>query len=95
VYEQLRLEDVLGTLHVGPDEICGCVPPATVEAKAEILRLRAAGFGHSEIARTLNARAIPTPTGRGQWWPDTVKRHVNPGPWRAYIRRYRSTHPQR
>ena len=69
------------------------VPPASsapIAARPEIVRLRAAGYGHTEIARTLNRAGVPTPSGRGQWWPDTVRRHVDPGPWRDDIRRYRA-----
>jgi len=62
-----------------------------IEARAEIARLLAAGYGHTSIAHSLNARAVPTPTGRGQWWPASVRRHVEPGPWAAYVRRYRQT----
>ena len=60
-----------------------------IEARAEIARLSAEGYGASTIARSLNARGIPTPTGRGQWWPETVRRHHDPQAWAAYIRRYR------
>lgn len=56
------------------------------DARVEINRLRAAGYGPTAIARSLNARGIPTPTGRGGWWPQTVRRHVDPAPWAAYIR---------
>ena len=83
---------MLGTFHVSyrdGNDICGCTPTPRVEARSEIVRLKSAGYGPSEIARSLNARAVPTPTGRGRWWPDTVKRHIDPAPWRAYIRRYR------
>ena len=65
-------------------------PPAPViQARAEIVRLRSEGYGLTEVARSLNARNVPTPSGRGRWWPDTVRRHVNPGPWADYVRRYR------
>lgn len=90
MYKQLRLEDELGTFRVGaPDDLCGCQP---IEARAEIVRLKAQGVGHTQIAKSLNTRGVPTPTGRGVWWPDTVKRHVDPVPWRDYIRRYRLRH---
>lgn len=78
---QGRLSDHLGTFTVG-------VP--TVDARAEIVRLRAAGYGTRTIARTLNARGVPTPSGRGQWHPATVQRHADPAPWAAYIARYRA-----
>jgi hypothetical protein len=78
-----------------PDEyLTGWTPKSSrskpIEARAEIARLRAAGYGATPIARSLNARGIPTPSGRGQWWPATVLRHADPGPWTAYIRRYRA-----
>jgi hypothetical protein len=82
----MRLEDVCDTFRV-------TVPPAPgVTARPEIVRLRAQGYGHTEIARHLNSLGVPTPSGRGQWWPDTVRRHVDPGPWRDYIRHYRRQH---
>jgi len=61
----------------------------SLNARAEIARLQAAGYGTTVIARTLNARGVPTPTGRGMWWPDTVRRHVEPAGWAEYMRRYR------
>lgn len=64
--------------------------PTNLQARAEIVRLQAEGYGLAKIARSLNTRQVPTPSGRGQWWPDTVRRHVDPGPWAAYIRRYRA-----
>lgn len=67
-------------------------PSTTLQARAEIIRLQAQGYGLATIARSLNARGVATPSGRGQWWPDSVRRHVNPGPWADYIRRYRMTH---
>lgn len=78
------------------DLICGCQPVnAThgIQARAEIVRLKAEGYGHAEIARSLNRRGISTPTGRGRWWPDTVRRHVDPlarARWAASMRRYRA-----
>ena len=83
--EQLKLADTLGTMQIRT------TPPAAVAAP-EILRLRAEGYGPAAIARSLNRRGVPTPTGRGKWWPDTVKRHAYPGErerWRAYINEYR------
>src|SRR5204862_1102854 len=64
-------------------------PAPTISARAEILRLEAAGYGSTVIARSLNVRGVPTPTGRGRWWPETVRRHVHPEPWAAYQRSYR------
>jgi len=83
---QGRLEDELGTFKVMFDP----PSPPKVAAVPEILRLRAQGYGPSAIARNLNRRGVPTPSGRGRWWPDTIKRHIDPGPWREYMRRYRA-----
>jgi len=87
--EQLRLP----TEFVG--DLCGCQPvnAQSVNARAEIVRLRASGLGPSEVARSLNRRGVPTPTGRGRWWPETVKRHADPvhaARWRLYIADYRA-----
>lgn len=67
--------------------------PARLEARAEIRRMRADGYGPNEIARSLNVRGIATPTGRGRWWPSTVTRFADPAAraaWAAYMRRYRT-----
>ena len=86
--EQGRLEDELGTFTV---QLCECVPaPSSVQARAEIVRLQSEGYGPTHIARSLNARAIPTPSGRGRWYPESVQRHVNPQPWARQIARYRA-----
>jgi hypothetical protein len=58
-------------------------------ARGEIARLRAAGLGWKAIARDLNDRQVPTPSGRGRWWPESVRRHYEPGAWSAYMRAYR------
>lgn len=81
---QLTLMDVPGysTIRLGRQG------PA-IAARAEIVRLQAGGYGPTEIARTLNVRGVPTPTGRGIWWPETVKRHVDGAAWAAYMRSYR------
>jgi hypothetical protein len=66
--------------------------PGGIRADAEIGRLRAAGYGTTAIARSLNSRGIPTPSGRGQWWPDTVRRHADPiarARWAHYVAGYR------
>jgi hypothetical protein len=63
-----------------------------VAARAEIARLKASGYGPAAIARSLNARSIQTPSGRGRWHPDTIRRHLEPAPWAAYMRTYRSRH---
>lgn len=75
-----------------PDELLPRLTPAPpgIVARAEITRLQREGVSLNGIARSLNGRGIPTPSGRGQWWPDSVKRHVDPGPWADYIRRYRA-----
>lgn len=65
---------------------------AMVEARAEIGRLWAAGYTTAAVTRSLNARGYPTPTGRGQWHPGTVRRTGDPRAaqaWRSYMRRYR------
>ena len=82
--EQLQLDGMPGGLQGSP-------PPARVEARSEIARLQARGYGWTAIARSLNGRRVPTPSGRGRWHPDTVRRHIDPAPWRDYIRRYRMT----
>ena len=87
--EQLRLPDAL----IG--DICGCQPAnaRSVSARAEISRLRAAGYGAAETARSLNRRGVPTPSGRGRWHPETVRRHADPAvaaQWRDYMRGYRT-----
>lgn len=87
--EQLRLPAEL----VG--DLCGCQPAnaRTVNARAEIGRLRASGLGAAEIARSLNRRGVATPSGRGSWWPETVRRHADPrvaAQWRDYMARYRA-----
>lgn len=82
---QGRLVDELGTIRVGYDD-----DRPQLAAVPEILRLQAQGYGPSAIARSLNRRRIPTPSGRGRWHPETVKRHIDPGPWREYMRQYRA-----
>ena len=84
---QGRLEDHLGVFVV----TFGDPSPPHPAAIPEIHRLQAQGYGPTAIARSLNRRKIPTPSGRGRWHPDTVKRHVNPAPWAAKMRRYRAT----
>ena len=83
--QQGRLEDHLGTFRVAYGS-----PRPTVSAHTEIVRLRAAGYGPTGIARSLNKRQIPTPSGKGRWHPQTVARYVDPAPWRDYMRRYRA-----
>lgn len=52
---------------------------APLTAQAEISRLRAQGYTAADIARSLNAGGVPTPSGRGRWWPATVQYHGFPG----------------
>lgn len=83
---QLRLPDALLPRPAAPT-------PARLEARAEIVRLQASGYGSSAIARSLNLRGVSTPSGRGRWWPETVKRHADPvarAQWAAYVKRYRA-----
>jgi hypothetical protein len=78
--EQLRI----------PLELLPLPPP--VDTRAEISRLWAAGYTTAAITRSLNGRQIPTPSGRGRWHPDSVRRHADPiahDRWNAYIRGYR------
>jgi hypothetical protein len=82
--EQLSIDDVVGTIRIGPE---GGAP---VNARAEIARLHDDGLGFTAIARSLNARRVPTPSGRGLWWASTCRRHVDPTGWRDYIRSYRA-----
>jgi hypothetical protein len=60
-----------------------------MSSATELVReLRAAGYSWHVIARTLNARGVPTPTGSGQWWPASAMRHYDPvarDAWRRYI----------
>jgi hypothetical protein len=64
---------------------------AGAEAAArEITRMVDNGYGYIAIARSLNARGVPTPTGRGQWWPSSARRHVDRMGWADYMRRYRA-----
>lgn len=91
--EQLRLPDEL----LG--DLCGCQPAnaQTINARAEIARLRASGTSTAGIARSLNARGVPTPSGRGRWWPETVLRHgdmMRRQQWAAYMARYRVRQPR-
>lgn len=67
-----------------------------IDARAEIVRLQAAGYSATEIARSLNGRGISTPSGRGRWHPETVKRYADPiarRRWNAYMRQYRTGTP--
>jgi hypothetical protein len=49
------------------------------------------GYTRHTIARILNARQVPTASGRGQWWPATVAAVLDGGAYRrAYMRAYRA-----
>lgn len=66
-----------------------------IEARAEIVRMRTAGYPNRTIAASLNARGVPTPSGRGQWHGATVLRHGDPMAaerWRRYMADYRARH---
>lgn len=82
--DQLTLPDV-GTVRLtGPR-------PATVDARATIVRLHARGLGWTRIAQELNATGIPTPSGRGQWHATSAYRHTQGRDgWARYMRAYRS-----
>lgn len=65
----------------GPDPAAACTARREAAARAahqlalEVERLRAAGIeGHAALARELNARAVPSPGGRGAWTHTTVAR---------------------
>lgn len=78
-------------LQLPPEFLQGWTAPAhRIEARAEIVRLRAAGHGKKLIARTLNANGVPTPSGRGSWHPSTVRHFEDPSGWAAYMRRYKA-----
>lgn len=79
-WEQLQLELEGETLagYVGPSDYRDVIP-ALVKA----------GYSDRLIAATLNAHGIPTPSGRGQWWPASVQHTRDPGGWAAYMRGYK------
>lgn len=55
--------------------------------------LRSRGLGYGDIAAVLNARNVPTRTGRGRWHAETVRRHYDPvarQTWARYIARYKT-----
>jgi hypothetical protein len=50
------------------------VDPEKVEIVREVQRLYATGeYSQITLAATLNARAYPTVSGEGKWWPKTVR----------------------
>ena len=62
---------------------------------AWIATQRRRGASLREIAAVLNARAVPTPSGRGRWHPSTVKRCLDPRAWAEYVRLRRGRIGQR
>lgn len=79
--EQLRIPQI------------GEMAPTRIEARAEIQRMWRHGYTDTAIARSLNARAVPTGSGRGRWYPATVRRFADPTArehWRQYIARRRA-----
>ena len=66
-------------------------PPARpAPARVVIAELRAGGMSWHAVARTLNASGVPTPSGRGRWYPETCNRHANPDAHAAYMRAWRA-----
>lgn len=63
---------------------------APTSARAAIAQLRDDGATWSTIARTLNGRGVPTPSGRGRWYPETARRHADPASHAAYMRAWRA-----
>jgi hypothetical protein len=55
----------------------------------EIMRMRKAGESWRSIAAALNARKVPTSSGRGVWYASTVMRGLDGSRWAAYMRDYR------
>jgi hypothetical protein len=49
--------------------------------RALVADMAAAGYGRRVIARSLDARGIPTPSGApgARWWPDTVAAVLDDG----------------
>jgi Recombinase len=61
------------------------------EVADEIRRMSAAGYGRPTIAATLNRRGVPTASGRGRWWPETVHAVLDDNAYRRqYQRQYRA-----
>ena len=52
-----------------------------------ILGLQREGHGLRSVAAQLNARGIPTPSGRGQWWAATVRQYLDPAGHAADVAR--------
>jgi len=68
--------------------------PAINTREARLIgELRGKGLGYGDIAAVLNARNVPTRTGRGRWHAETVRRHYDPAArrvWAEYIARYKT-----
>lgn len=76
---------------VGTVRLTGPSPSSSIDARATIYGLHADGVGWTEIARRLNAGGVPTPSGRGQWYPTSVYRHTAGRlGWNQYMRAHRS-----
>lgn len=58
-------------------------------ARPLIAELLAAGYTAGRIAHRLNAEQIATPSGRGRWYPSSVRNHAHPERWAQYMRDYR------
>jgi hypothetical protein len=61
----------------------------------EIRRLHASGLTYTDIARDLNERGVPTPSGRGVWHRQTVERHDKHEEWAEYMRQRRERERRR
>lgn len=87
-HQQLRLPGELwrGMIRAAPP-----VPASggATHPRVVIAQLREAGLSWNAVARTLNRQGVPTPSGRGSWYGETVNRHANPHAHAAYMRDYR------
>ncbi len=69
--------------------IIGRPLPPPIIADVDIARLRADGHGVTAIARWLNDNGVPTASGRGLWYPETVHRRLHRARHAAYMRDWR------
>jgi hypothetical protein len=83
--EQLRLP---ADLMPAPVDLCGCHPSASPDVL--IAAMAARGLRASAIAHRLNVAGVPTGSGRGRWYGETVQRRVDRAGWNAYMRAYRA-----